>query len=399
MQENPTSANKIRVLALFGGINMLGSERGNLEALSAIKEKGGQVLLVVSDAPWAEKIRSEVIARGFDIFPSPYLTLRRPDNPINPLLVYPPAIIRASRQLRKAISQFKPTHIHASNQLHVMNFLPALLFSRVPLIYRCGDKPVWHNFVFRGVWKFIAWRASEFVVVSKFISVKLQETGIPEEKISVIYSRPPKRIAVSSHNHETKNADEIKILFVGQINSTKGPQVLIDAFESVATAFPKARLVIAGRISEWEGDAWARDLRSKTLANATLDDRIDFPGFVEDVPGLMASCDLVVIPTLTDEPLANVVLESKQAGLAAIIFPSGGLPETIEHGVDGFICRDSTVESLAEGLRFYLAAPDKINVHGESARASLAKFHIADFSENWSKIYTRSLESRRSSST
>jgi glycosyltransferase involved in cell wall biosynthesis len=113
----------------------------------------------------------------------------------------------------------------------------------------------------------------------------------------------------------------------------------------------------------------------------------------------MAGCNLVVIPTLTDEPLANVVLESKQAGLAAIIFPSGGLPETIEHGVDGFICRDKSVESLTEGLRFYLAAPDKIVAQGSAARASLAKFQISDFSENWWKIYVKSLNSRRSSIT
>ena len=398
MQENTTSPDKIRVLALFGGVNMLGSERGNLEALTAIKEKGAQVLLVVSNAPWAEEIRRDVIARGFDIFQSPYLTLRRPDNPINPLLVYPPAIIRASRQLRKVIAEFKPTHIHASNQLHVMNFSPALVFSRLPLVYRCGDKPVQHNFVFRAIWRFIARRTSQFVVVSKFISFKLQETGIPAEKISVIYSRPPKRISTSLQHDENGNAGVIRILFVGQINVTKGPQILIDAFERVAADFPQAKLVIAGRISDWEGDAWARDLRATTLANTSLAGRVSFPGFVEDVPGLMASCHLVVIPTLTEEPLANVVLESKQAGLASIIFPSGGLPETIEHAVDGFICRDNSIESLVDGLRFYLADPGKIIGHGQSARASLAKFRISDFSENWSKIYIQSFDSGTSSS-
>lgn len=397
MQEDTTSPDKIRVLALFGGVDMLGSERGNLEALTAIREKGGQVLLVVSDASWAEKVRQELAARDFDIYPAPYLTLPRPDNPINPLLVYPPGILRASNHLRKAIAGFKPTHIHVSNQLHALNFFPVLLFSGIPVIYRCGDKPVQHNVLFRMLWRFIAKRAAHFVVVSKFISQKLQETGIPEQKITVIYSRPPKRIAPAFQSVENAKTGSVSILFIGQINPTKGPQILVAAFEMIAKDYPEATLIIAGRISEWEGDGWARELRDKTLANVALSGRVNFTGFVEDVPGLMSRCDLVVIPTITDEPLANVVFESKQAGLAAIIFPSGGLPETIEHGADGYICRDNGVEALAEALRYYLESPDRITTHGKAALASLSRFHVSEFSDNWANIYMQSFDSRQRS--
>ncbi|MEO8000435.1 MAG: glycosyltransferase family 4 protein [Arenimonas sp.] len=387
MQHDSTSPEKIRVLALFGGASMLGSERGNLEALSAIKENGGKVLLVMWDAPWAEEIRRDVVARGFDIFQSPYLTLRRPDNPINPLLAYPPGIIRASLQLRKAISRFKPTHIHASNQLYVLNFLPALALSKIRIVYRCGDKPILHNIVHRMVWRFLAWKVHKFVAISRFISRQLVLNGVNEERISIIYNRPPARHDAGEIQIEKKK-EVVRIIFVGQVNATKGPHLLIDAFRKLSANYPLAELLIAGRISDWAGDQWARDLRESVKNEADIRDRIHFLGHVENIPALLEQCDILVAPTVTEEPLGNVVMEAKQAGVPSIVFPSGGLPEMIEHGVDGYVCEEKSVDSLLMALRFYLDDPEARNRQALAARSSLAKYKVDQFPDLWERIYT-----------
>lgn len=387
MQKDQTSASEIRVLALFGGVNMLGSERGNLEALSAIREKGGKVLLVMSDAPWAAQIRQEVVARGFDIFQSPYLTLRRPDNPINPLLAYPPGIIRASLRLRKAIARFRPTHIHASNQLYVLNFLPALALSKIRIIYRCGDKPVLHNFVHRMVWRFLARKVHRFVAISRFIARQLVLNGVNDERISIIYNRPPARHEAGVTGIE-KKAGATRIIFVGQVNATKGPHLLIDAFRKLASDYPFAELLIAGRISDWAGDQWARDLRDSVKSEAGIHDRVHFLGHVENIPALLEQCDILVAPTVTEEPLGNVVMEAKQAGVPSIVFPSGGLPEMIEHGVDGYVCEEKSVDSLVTALRFYLDDPEARTRQALAARSSLVKYKVDQFPDLWERIYT-----------
>jgi glycosyltransferase involved in cell wall biosynthesis len=101
---------------------------------------------------------------------------------------------------------------------------------------------------------------------------------------------------------------------------------------------------------------------------------------MDDVPGLMERCDLNVTPTLTEEPLGNVVMEAKLAGIPSVVFPSGGLPEMIRQGENGFICETRDVEGLAAGLRFYLSQPDLAKTHGEAARQSLDRL-IGNFTQ------------------
>lgn len=377
----------VRVLALFGGVALLGSERGNLEPLSALKGKGAEVLLLVSDAPWAEDMRNYVLERGFEIRLCPYLLLPRPERRFNPWITYPKVITRASIVLLKEVAKFRPTHIHISNELFALNFLLALLVSSAPVIYRCGDKPVLHNRLFRSIWRFIVRRANKFVAVSCFIAKQLEDAGVLRDRITVVYSRPPARQKGRDSEPLNIETHTFNIVFLGQINESKGVHVLIEAFRIVAEEFPQARLLIAGRISEWEGDAWARALRDNTLRDERIGSLVRFPGFVEDVPGLMGQCHVNVIPTLTEEPLANVIFEAKQAGLASIIFPSGGLPETIDDGVDGYICPDKNVEALANALRYYLSDPSKAERQGGAAKASLKKFAIAEFANQWAKVY------------
>jgi glycosyltransferase involved in cell wall biosynthesis len=94
-----------------------------------------------------------------------------------------------------------------------------------------------------------------------------------------------------------------------------------------------------------------------------------------------------VIPTMSEEPLANVVFESKRAGVPAIVFPSGGLPETIEHGVDGYICREKSVDALSEALAYYLDRPGEAERQGLAAERSLARFGVHEFADGWIQVY------------
>ena len=82
--------------------------------------------------------------------------------------------------------------------------------------------------------------------------------------------------------------DDVRdIVFVGQITESKGPHLLIEAFRSIAEAHAQARLLIVGRISDWSGDKWARDLRDSVAHDPALRSRVIFLGFVENVSDLL----------------------------------------------------------------------------------------------------------------
>jgi glycosyltransferase involved in cell wall biosynthesis len=125
--------------------------------------------------------------------------------------------------------------------------------------------------------------------------------------------------------------------------------------------------------------------------------RILFLGHVDDVNTTYSQADIHVCPSVTTEALPHVVLEAKQCGKPSVVFPTGGIPELIEHEVDGYVCRAKTAEALAEGIRFFLNDPEKLRLAGEAARRSLEeKFGEQRFRRAWAEVFAESkAESRK----
>jgi glycosyltransferase involved in cell wall biosynthesis len=165
------------------------------------------------------------------------------------------------------------------------------------------------------------------------------------------------RLAAADAVAPAARAGSQDIVFVGQIIREKGPDLLVDAFGGLASLYPASRVLISGRLSDLEADGWARSLRDRVARDPNLAGRVVFTGFVENVPALLENRLVLVAPTIIEEGLGLVVMEAKAAGIPAIVFPAGGLPEMIEDGVDGFVCRETTAAALAGALSIYLNDP------------------------------------------
>lgn len=382
-------AERLRILVLFGSGVVFGQERGNIEALVALKQQGFEVLCLVRDEASCVHIPPELDARGLDWVKVPYIEHRLPGRMRYIIFRNPIAFVRANWRFFQIVREYRPTHIHAFNQLYVFNFLIGLTFFRMPMIFRAGDEPTTHNWIWRATWKFVVWRADRFVANSKFVARSLCANGIATEQITVIYNAPPQRegrlesLPVLPVREET-----FLITYIGQISEHKGVHVLVEAFGKVADAYPNAHLVIAGRISDWSGDAWARQLKNATAIDPLLSRRVSFTGQIADVPSLLRASSIHVAPSLFNDPSPNVVMEAKQAACPSIVFPRGGMPELVENGADGKVCDEPTAESLATALHCYLSNPGLAHLHGQAAFASLAKLGVDQFARHWLNVYT-----------
>lgn len=368
---------------------MYGAERANIEALSALKQSGCEVLCLIRGEAWSTHIPLALAGRGLAWRKVRYIEQPLPGRLFHVLFRNPFAFLAANWAFIQVCREFKPTHIHTYGQLFVLNFLPALALVRLPMVFRAGDEPILHNWVWRVVWRFAVWRTAMFVANSQFVARSLRASGVPAEKITVIYNRPPVRPSLQSAPLELQMPARARAFaYIGQISEHKGPHVLIDAFRELAAAFPQAFLLLAGRISDWEGDAWARALRDATRADPLIRDRVIFLGEIEDVAGFLARCEALVVPSLFNDPSPNVVMEAKEAGKAVIAFPRGGLPELIEHGVDGLLCPQATQSALAQALRVYLENPALANEHGLAGAVSRTRFRNGHFGASWTEVYT-----------
>lgn len=379
-----------RILALFGPRVLFGAERENIEALAALREQGCNVLCLVRHEDWNDQIPAALAARGLAWRKVPYIDGLLPGWRIRVMLRNPVAFIVGNWRFLKIAREFRPTHIHAFVAFYTLSFLPALVLVRAPMIYRAGEKPILHRWVWRMLWRFVVARTYRFVPVSNFIANELKATGAMAERIEVIHGIPPKRIRNEVPSVAPPPDGLMRdIVFIGQITKSKGIHLLIQAFRNVVKCNVQARLLIAGRISEWSGDKWARDLRDGVAKDSKLKSRVFFLGFVEDVPGLLEGREVLVAPSLVEEGLPLVVLEAKTAGIPSIVFPSGGLPELIEHGIDGYICRDKSIEALTEGLSLYLTNSSLAQCQGAAARGSLKRLGIDKYASRWLAVYEK----------
>lgn len=387
-----TSGNgELRVLSFFGTRVIFGNERENIEVLSALCEKGGDVLCLVRHEAWNKEVWQALESRGLTVARVQYIDGWLPGWRLWILLRNPIAFVVGNVQFLRHVFRFRPTHFHAFNSLYVLSFLPALILVRQPMIYRSGDKPVLHRMIWRLLWRVIVQRSTRFLAVSRFIGDELVRSGAPRERVEILYPHPPRRKKLPVAHEPRRGAageSEFHIVFVGQITEAKGAHLLVQAFLQVADAFPKARLTLAGRISEWRGDDWARRLRDDAYARGLETGRISFPGFIEDIAGLLSGCDLLVAPSLVEEGFPLVVLEAKEAGIPAVVFPSGGLTEMINPLIDGWVCREKSVEALVDALRFYLSKPSEAARQGTAALESLGKFGSAEFADRCIRAYS-----------
>jgi glycosyltransferase involved in cell wall biosynthesis len=133
-------------------------------------------------------------------------------------------------------------------------------------------------------------------------------------------------------------ADAPLALALGRLHESKAFDVLLAAVALV----PLLHLWLAGA-----GDlAAALKRQARALGIA---DRVRFLGWREDVAGLLAAADMVVVPSRR-EPLGNVVIEAWAAGRPVIAAASVGPRALIADGDNGLLVPVDDASALAAAL-------------------------------------------------
>jgi glycosyltransferase involved in cell wall biosynthesis len=120
---------------------------------------------------------------------------------------------------------------------------------------------------------------------------------------------------------------------------------------------------------------------------------VEFAGWVQDVYSALASLDLLLVPSAGHEATTRVILEAHAAGVPVIAFRSGGIPEVIDDGRDGWLA-DSTAEMARLAIDLLTGPPARLRAASQQALArwtrqfTLQRFH-QDLLETVERIAAR----------
>jgi glycosyltransferase involved in cell wall biosynthesis len=146
---------------------------------------------------------------------------------------------------------------------------------------------------------------------------------------------------------------------------------------SLAAADPEVRFIVVGAAPVGSTARSMDDFRAEAEARG-LGGRIWFTGFRKDAAACVIDFDVLVTPSVRPDPCPRVVLEALAVGTPVVGSASGGITETIEDGVTGFLARPGDAADVADKVGRILSDPAlKAALGGEAMRA-MRRDHSAE---------------------
>lgn len=206
-------------------------------------------------------------------------------------------------------------------------------------------------------------RADVAIAPSRHMEDVFARAGVPAERLLHLpYGIDHGRLG--DVRHERK--DRLRVTFLGTLTKQKGPHVLLQAFAGLPRG--RARLRLYG----WTGDeryaAWLRELA------AGPDIEWMGPAEREDLPGIHAETDVLVVPSIWVENCPIVIREAHAARTPVVASRTGAFPEFVEEGRSGLLFETGDAADLRRVLGRLLEEPDLL----ESLRRGIPPVRTID---------------------
>jgi glycosyltransferase involved in cell wall biosynthesis len=168
-----------------------------------------------------------------------------------------------------------------------------------------------------------------------------------------------------------------KIVLFAAVNASdprKGMDYLAEASRIMAQQHDDILFLIAGNDGEKAGKRLSLPTRSL--------------GYVapQDMPGVYNAADLFVTPSL-QENLPNTIMEAMACGTPCVGFHTGGIPEMISHGTNGYVAVYRDAADLAKGILRILFGNDAGLLSAEARRKVVEEYSQEKIAQRYRQLY------------
>jgi glycogen(starch) synthase len=219
-------------------------------------------------------------------------------------------------------------------------------------------------------------RADAVVVLTERTAAALRADGVPAGRITTIPSGFEPTLFAEAPAGAPRSRPRIG--YVGRLAAQKRADLLVTAFGAMQEV---ADLVVVG-------DGPERDRVHGLVRTSPAADRITTSGFVAHsaVPGVLASLDLLVLPSAYEE-MGSVLVEAMVAGLPVVASDVGGIPEVVRHGETGLLVPPGDVPALTAALDLLVADPALRTRLAEGARERARDYSWPHLSTRIADVY------------
>lgn len=260
--------------------------------------------------------------------------------------------VQAIWQLSKGLRREAPHLVHIHGLKSVMISVPAaklsgsrrLLFTA----HNCLPQPEsrWYGITHGKLQKRMLRSLNRVITVSEAVKQDFCQF-IPDYRIATIYNgidhqkfnQISPQTARALLNFQTQH---YVIGIVSRLIPEKGLETLLRSASLLKNIQPNFRFVILG-------DGPSKNQLQQYRDALGLQDYVQFLGYRDDVPQLLAGWDLFVLPSLS-EGFSISVLEAMAAKLPVVVSDIPSMHEMVTHGKSGFLTPPDDAASLAKAI-------------------------------------------------
>ncbi len=213
--------------------------------------------------------------------------------------------------------------------------------------------------------------AHRIVTVSEYVRNYLVSAGVPAQKITAVHTCvnlerfDPGKTGSGLRKELGIDPGAPVVGTVSILRRKKGHHILLDAIPDILEKIPDAVFVFAGNGPQKE------NIENK-IKELGLEEKVFLLGLRNDIPYILNSIDLFVLPTL-QEALGTSFVEAMAMGKPVIGADVGGVGELIKDGVNGYLVRPEDSDSLADAVIRTLLDKDKAETMGRQGMEMVRK--------------------------
>lgn len=210
------------------------------------------------------------------------------------------------------------------------------------------------------------------VIANSRFTADLMRRTLPglRRKITVILNPVPGPPSVSPPR---EHLDTIRIGYVGRLSPRKAPDVVISAIGVLRDRGRAAQLEIVGDV--FRGYEWyAAELAAQVTAEG-LSDAVTSHGYAADIWPHVAACDVMIVPSRTDESFGNTAVESILAERPVIVSDLTGLREAVAEYPTSRVVPAGDAVAVADAIQELMDTWTDVVLHTAAAAAAAADRH------------------------
>lgn len=277
---------------------------------------------------------------------------------------------RSITALLSVVKKIQPDiiHVHHKDDI-VVTAVVRYLYPRFKYVHtRQMDFPrkkfnPYHRFIYRSMDLIIT-------ITDRLRNQMIQHLQVDPEKVRRLYYGVNKPAESHTRCDEIKlNKQMFNIGVIARLDDKKQQHVVIEALKKLNNATIYLHF-IGGTTNERYADQLHR-----MVAQNGLNHQVHFHGFIDDPPSIMPCFDLIVLPTAI-ETFGLVLPEAMRMGVAVIGANGGGVPEIIDHDINGLLFDPGNSDSLKDCLLLMMDRATRQRLAKAGKQKADAKFEI-----------------------